>query len=735
MPADSFRLLTLGRLALLTPTGDEDRSLGTRRRKLAVLAYLALARRPIPRDTLVELFWGDQDEDRARHSLSDALSHLRRALGADAISTGRAEIVFNQSAPLALDVIELQAAFTAKRWDAVVSLYAGPFLDAVHLQDSPRWEQWVTQQRTAAERSFETAARAECARLAAAGEWGPCAALAGRWLEQLPLAQDAAAHLLDATTRAADSPAEGARHALDAFLLWRRRLESEYDLSPEPALLTRAEALEAIATPMLPSEPAPPPVKADPLPTDHHVRPETEPIPAMIAPPRRSRWRAALAIAAVLLLSLGALALPRSRTERARALHEQARDGEGRLHAESEARVREALAADSTFAPAWRTLGSILRADESAIAEATSAYAKAYEHRETVDGIERLRIIASYQLEVLSDYAAAAATLREVLRLNASQGSVWHELGAIYQRLGDPIRAADAYTRANQFNSKSVGRWMNLVDMLVSAGDTAGARAAVDSLAVAIPGTPTVFRLTANLASARGDFLEAERQIRAYIRAQSSNTRGQRIGHDLLARALWSANRLDDGDRAARESSALSLARGEPEIALMSQLAMVQVEVWRRDDRRQARQELEDALRSTPIDSIAPLRRPLPQIAAAFALLGDTLRAIELLERYDSEFPDEAKRYGEAAVAYAYGLIALASGDPTRAVEELQRVPSPECEVCGLPELGRAYEALGDPVSARTQYRAFLETPTLRRTDLVDALHRDWVTSRLARPR
>lgn len=734
MPSASFRLLTLGRLALLAPSGDEDRSLGTRRRKLAVLAYLALARRPVSRDTLVELFWGDQDEERARHSLSDALSHLRRALGADAISAGRAEIVFNQSAALTLDITELQAAASAKRWNEVVALYAGPFLDAVHVQDSPRWEQWVTQQRTSAERAFETAARAECARLAAAEEWGACAALAQRWLEQLPLAQDAAAHLLDGLTRAADTPADGARQALDAFTLWRRRLESEYDLSPEPALVARAEALEAIAAPVLPSAPAPPALPTAP-PLDESVEQPTEPAAPPATPPTRPRWHLALAAVALLVLSLGAVAMRGNRTERARALHEQARDAEGRLHAESEARVREALAVDSTFAPAWRTLGRILRADESALAEASFAYAKAYEYRDAADGLERLRIVASYQLEVLSDYAAAAATLREVLRLDPSQGIVWHELGAIYQRLGDYVRAADAYTRANRFNNTSVGRWMNLVDMLAAAGDTAAARATVDSLALALPGAPTVFRLTANLASARGDFVEAERQIRAYIRAQASDTRGQRIGYDLLSRALWSDDRLDDGDRAARESSALSLTRGEPEIALLSHLAIVQIDVWRRGDRARAERELQEALQRAPIDSMAPLRRPLPELAATYALLGDTVRAIALLERYEREFSDEAKRYGAESVAYAYGLIALAGGDAERAVQELRRVPSPECPVCGLPELGRAYEALGDTESARKQYRAYLETPTLRRTDLVDALHRDWVTRRLARAR
>src|SRR3712207_6680039 len=88
---NSFRLITLGRIALVAQRGEEDDSLSKRRLKLALLVVLALAMRPLSRDVLVEMFWGDQDEARARHSLSDALSHLRRVLGRDAISTRQAE--------------------------------------------------------------------------------------------------------------------------------------------------------------------------------------------------------------------------------------------------------------------------------------------------------------------------------------------------------------------------------------------------------------------------------------------------------------------------------------------------------------------------------------------------------------------------------------------------------------------------------------------------------------------
>jgi DNA-binding SARP family transcriptional activator len=57
-----FRLLTLGRLTLEGEAGEDDGALARRRSKLAVLAVLAMTRRPMTRDTLIGMFWGEQDE-------------------------------------------------------------------------------------------------------------------------------------------------------------------------------------------------------------------------------------------------------------------------------------------------------------------------------------------------------------------------------------------------------------------------------------------------------------------------------------------------------------------------------------------------------------------------------------------------------------------------------------------------------------------------------------------------
>ena len=75
----------------------------------ALLSYLAIhSGRTIGRSLLASLLWGSQPERRARHSLTQALSTLARALGpeAEALRRGR-ENVSLQEGPIAVDVVRL----------------------------------------------------------------------------------------------------------------------------------------------------------------------------------------------------------------------------------------------------------------------------------------------------------------------------------------------------------------------------------------------------------------------------------------------------------------------------------------------------------------------------------------------------------------------------------------------------------------------------------------------------
>ena len=80
-----FQLRTLGEPALAT-MGGRPVKLRTKK-QVALLCYLAVARRWHTRDALAELLWPDGDFAKSRHSLAVALSYLRGKLGRDILET------------------------------------------------------------------------------------------------------------------------------------------------------------------------------------------------------------------------------------------------------------------------------------------------------------------------------------------------------------------------------------------------------------------------------------------------------------------------------------------------------------------------------------------------------------------------------------------------------------------------------------------------------------------------
>ena len=270
LPDNGFRLVTLGTLALVDERGACDQSLAGRRRKLAVLAVLAVGRRPVLRERLVEMFWGDEDESRARHSLSDALSNLRRVLGPDSIATRQLEVSISPTASLSVDALELMEAAERRDHARVMSLYAGPFMGSVDVPNSPSFDRWVTRVREQQHRHWIDACSAQCLTLARARKWTECAILARRWLDTDPLNADAALYLLNALK--APATPDAYRSALDEYALLGQRLQREFERSPAAEVARLAASIGdelARVAPVVPVIPAPPAMPAAPIQVTH----------------------------------------------------------------------------------------------------------------------------------------------------------------------------------------------------------------------------------------------------------------------------------------------------------------------------------------------------------------------------------------------------------------------------------------------------------------------------------
>lgn len=238
-----FRLLTLGRLALTGAEGDPAAdALRRQRRKLSVLAFLALSRDAVPRATLAEMFWGEQPEERARHSLSEALSSLRKVLGPHAIAARGPEVKLAAGAPLVVDAREFAAAIRAERWAEALGLWGGGFLEGVHVGESRRLEAWIDGEQRELSQMLVRACEREHARLRGSGCWEDAAAVARRWLEAEPLSESAALGLLG-DLEGADTPEADAR-AFREYQVLRARLEREYGAEPGGRVAARAAVLQ-----------------------------------------------------------------------------------------------------------------------------------------------------------------------------------------------------------------------------------------------------------------------------------------------------------------------------------------------------------------------------------------------------------------------------------------------------------------------------------------------------------
>lgn len=229
LPVSRFRLVTLGGLTLVDGRGDADPTLAKRRRKLAVLAVLALNRRPISRERLARMFWGHEDDSKARHSLADALSNLRRVLGPDSIATRQLEVSLAPTSPLTVDAFELVEAAERRDHARVVALYGGAFLESAEAE-SAQFELWVERVREQLRRFWLDACSHECMALARTRRWNECAALARRWLDTDPVSADAALYLLNAIKAPGTCAAYQA--ALTEYHLLEQRLEREHGQSP-----------------------------------------------------------------------------------------------------------------------------------------------------------------------------------------------------------------------------------------------------------------------------------------------------------------------------------------------------------------------------------------------------------------------------------------------------------------------------------------------------------------------
>jgi len=116
---------------------------------LAVLVYLAHATSPPSRAELARLFWPNSEPAKARHSVRQTLSLIRKVVGEEAFASD--DPVRLRPGAITTDTEELLDALREGEIEAADRLWRGTFADGLVLGDAPEWNRWVEERQLALE--------------------------------------------------------------------------------------------------------------------------------------------------------------------------------------------------------------------------------------------------------------------------------------------------------------------------------------------------------------------------------------------------------------------------------------------------------------------------------------------------------------------------------------------------------------------------------------------------------
>jgi ABC-type oligopeptide transport system substrate-binding subunit/DNA-binding SARP family transcriptional activator len=221
MPA--LQLFLLGALDLRYD--DQQLSKPPTLKSRSLLAYLVLHRnQPQARERLVDLFWGDRPERRARRSLTTALWHIRRCLPEEGLVLSKLNTVqFDPGSELWLDVDEFEA--RAVRHDVAsletaIALYRGDLMDGFY-------DDWIIAERYHLEHLFCEALTRLMTAQETRGDHEAALATAARLLQQDALREDAHRAIMRACCGLGRRSA-----ALEQYRHCRRVVEEQLGVEP-----------------------------------------------------------------------------------------------------------------------------------------------------------------------------------------------------------------------------------------------------------------------------------------------------------------------------------------------------------------------------------------------------------------------------------------------------------------------------------------------------------------------
>lgn len=115
-------------------------------KKEEALFYYLLTKKQVSRDVVVNLLWGEVNEEIAKKNLRNAVYSIKKLFNEEVIiSPKRSLLVLNPNINFSCDIYELFDNDESN--EEIVSLYVEDFLEGFYVKDAESFEEWITQTR------------------------------------------------------------------------------------------------------------------------------------------------------------------------------------------------------------------------------------------------------------------------------------------------------------------------------------------------------------------------------------------------------------------------------------------------------------------------------------------------------------------------------------------------------------------------------------------------------------
>ena len=376
--------------------------------------------------------------------------------------------------------------------------------------------------------------------------------------------------------------------------------------------------------------------------------------------------------------------------------------------------LQEAIALDSTFAMAWRKLAVAYANSFGSQQQEDYAATHAFRLRDRLPQLERELAAAYYYGAVENDLPKEAAAYRSILALDPQNQVALNNLALNYNMVR---RYAEAESLAVRGVAEmySEATYSHVLLARVALGKLESARAAVDEAARrAPPGIANTIRFRAFLALAEGQRDSAVHYWNLLRQEHRGSPEWQARSASSLAAIAETEGRLQDATEYLRAFMRTAEERGLPRDYYEGALRLARVEVQYRNRPAQAVSLLDEALRRYPLDSIPIADRPFLEVAHINALAGRSAEARRVLRQYEAAVPEPIRR-GEQMLGSTYGEVAEAEGRWAEASAAYSRTHAEfgVCGTCGVYEMARVQDRLGNADSALVLYDQAVNAPTI----------------------